>query len=86
MTPSCLWLCKHRLEWQNPSESAASQSVPLVDGILIVAVGMVFFALIETEKQMRLVFRSPEQDNRPRFSDDQMHRKHVSTTATTIHR
>ncbi|MCR8547824.1 cation-transporting P-type ATPase [Salipiger sp. P9] len=31
--------------------------VPLADGLLIVAVGAVFFALIETEKQMRLAFR-----------------------------
>jgi hypothetical protein len=28
-----------------------------MDGILIVAIGAVFFALIETEKQMRLAFR-----------------------------
>ena len=35
-----------------------TQGVPLRDGALIVAVGVVFFALIETEKQMRLAFRS----------------------------
>ncbi len=35
-----------------------TQAVPLRDGLLIVAVGVVFFALIETEKQMRLAFRS----------------------------
>jgi magnesium-transporting ATPase (P-type) len=34
-----------------------TQAVPLRDGLLIVAVGAVFFALIETEKQMRLAFR-----------------------------
>jgi magnesium-transporting ATPase (P-type) len=34
-------------------------SVPLFDGLLIVAIGAVFFALIETEKQMRLAFRNP---------------------------
>ena len=34
-----------------------TQAVPLIDGIIIVAVRVVFFALIETEKQMRLVFR-----------------------------
>jgi magnesium-transporting ATPase (P-type) len=34
-----------------------TQAVPLMDGILIVAIGVVFFALIETEKQMRLAFR-----------------------------
>ena len=33
--------------------------VPLLDGLLIVGVGAVFFALIETEKQMRLVLRAP---------------------------
>jgi magnesium-transporting ATPase (P-type) len=32
-----------------------TQSVPLLDGVLIIAIGVVFFALIETEKQMRLV-------------------------------
>jgi magnesium-transporting ATPase (P-type) len=34
-----------------------TQPVPFWDGVLIVAVGAVFFALIETEKQMRLAFR-----------------------------
>jgi len=34
-----------------------TRAVPLTDGILIVAVGAVFFAIIETEKQLRLVFR-----------------------------
>ena len=34
-----------------------TQAVPFLDGVLIVAVGAVFFALIETEKQMRLAFR-----------------------------
>jgi len=31
--------------------------VPLMDGLMIVGIGAVFFALIETEKQMRLAFR-----------------------------
>ncbi len=35
-----------------------TQAVPVRDGLLIVAAGTVFFALIETEKQMRLAFRS----------------------------
>lgn len=35
-------------------------AVPFFDGVLIVAVGAVFFALIEIEKQLRLVFRRPE--------------------------
>ncbi len=39
---------------QNAFRTAA---VPLFDGLLILAVGVVFFALIETEKQMRLAFR-----------------------------
>ena len=33
-------------------------AVPLFDGLLIIGVGVVFFALIETEKQMRLAFRA----------------------------
>ena len=36
-----------------------TQDVPLLDGMLIVGIGVVFFALIETEKQMRLAFRRP---------------------------
>jgi magnesium-transporting ATPase (P-type) len=34
-----------------------TQSVPFFDGILIVAVGAVFFAVIETEKQLRIAIR-----------------------------
>jgi hypothetical protein len=34
-----------------------TQAVPLRDGLVIVAIGAVFFALIETEKQMRLALR-----------------------------
>lgn len=33
-----------------------TQSVPFLDGVLVVAVGVVFFAIIETEKQLRLAF------------------------------
>ena len=36
-----------------------TQAVPFLDGLLVVAVGVVFFAIIETEKQMRLAFRRP---------------------------
>lgn len=36
-----------------------TEGVPVRDGLLIVAVGVVFFALIETEKKMRLAFRGP---------------------------
>lgn len=32
-----------------------TQAVPLADGILIILIGIVFFAVIETEKQLRLV-------------------------------
>jgi magnesium-transporting ATPase (P-type) len=39
-----------------------TRSVPVFDGFLIVAVGAVFFALIETEKQMRLAFRPPRSE------------------------
>jgi magnesium-transporting ATPase (P-type) len=45
-----------------------TRAVPLADGILIVAVGAVFFAIIETEKQLRLVFRKPSQRS-ARLSD-----------------
>ncbi len=34
-----------------------TRAVPLADGLLLVAVGVLFFVLIETEKQMRLAFR-----------------------------
>ena len=34
-----------------------TQSVPIFDGMLIVAVGAVFFSLIESEKQLRLALR-----------------------------
>ena len=37
-----------------------TRSVSLADGLLIVAIGAVFFALIETEKQMRLAFRNQD--------------------------
>ena len=36
-----------------------TQAVSILDGLLIVGVGAVFFALVETEKQMRLAFRKP---------------------------
>ncbi len=34
-------------------------AVPFGDGVLLVGIGAVFFALVETEKQMRLAFRRP---------------------------
>lgn len=36
-----------------------TKAVPFFDGVLIVAVGALFFGLIEIEKQMRLAFRRP---------------------------
>ena len=36
-----------------------TREVPPSDGALIIMIGVVFFALIETEKQMRLAFRKP---------------------------
>ena len=41
-----------------------TRGVPLFDGLLIVAIGAVFFALIETEKQMRLAIRKPRSGRR----------------------
>lgn len=38
-----------------------TRAVPFLDGLLIVAVGVVFFAIIEVEKQLRLAFRPNEQ-------------------------
>ena len=35
-----------------------TQPVPLTDGLLILAIGAVFFALVEMEKKMRLAFRN----------------------------
>jgi magnesium-transporting ATPase (P-type) len=35
-----------------------TEAVPVFDGLLILGVGVIFFALIETEKQMRLAFRN----------------------------
>lgn len=37
-----------------------TQPVPFFDGMLIVAVGVVFFAVIESEKQLRIVFQRKE--------------------------
>ena len=37
-----------------------TEAVPFFDGMLIVAVGAVFFAVIESEKQLRIVFQRTE--------------------------
>ena len=36
-----------------------TRAVPLNDGLLIIGLGVLFFALVETEKQMRLAFHRP---------------------------
>ena len=63
-----VWACvvdRHRRAVRHHLSAAAAgrlrdaAPVPLRDGMLIVAIGAVFFALIETEKQMRLAFRRP---------------------------
>ncbi len=36
-----------------------TRAVPFADGVLVVAIGAAFFAIIETEKQLRLMFRRP---------------------------
>ena len=38
-----------------------TRAVPFADGVLIVAVGATFFAIIEVEKQLRLIFRRVEE-------------------------
>jgi magnesium-transporting ATPase (P-type) len=38
-------------------EVFATESVPLLDGLLVIAIGMALFAIIETEKQIRLHLR-----------------------------
>lgn len=35
----------------------ATQSIPVMDGMLIIAIGMAFFSIIEIEKQLRLLIR-----------------------------
>jgi len=45
-----------------------TRGIPVIDGILIVAVGAVFFAIIETEKQLRLVFRKATDTKPQAFS------------------
>jgi len=38
-----------------------TRAVPFADGVLIIAVGAIFFAIIEVEKQLRLIFRRVEE-------------------------
>ena len=46
-----------------------TQAVPVRDGVLIVAVGAVFFMLTEVEKQMRLAFRRRPQGEEGRLRE-----------------
>ena len=41
-----------------------THAVPLFEGVLIIAIGIAFFALIETEKQMRLAFMPRKTDEK----------------------
>lgn len=43
--------------WSPLQQIFATQAVPLFDGLLIVVIGILFFAIIESEKQLRLTFR-----------------------------
>ena len=62
-----VWICvivvtaaQFAITYLQPLQSLfGTQSVPVADGVLIIAIGVLFFALIETEKQMRLAFRRP---------------------------
>jgi len=42
-----------------------TRAVPLIDGLIIVAVGAAFFAVIEAEKQIRLALRSSGAERAP---------------------
>ena len=60
-----VWACvgvitfaQFAITYAPPLQAAfGTKGVLLTDGILIVGIAVVFFALIETEKQMRLAFR-----------------------------
>ena len=62
-----VWLCvsivavaQLAVTYLPPLQSVfGTHGVPLADGLMILAIGVVFFALVETEKQMRLAFRRP---------------------------
>ncbi len=50
--------------WAPLQRVFGTSAVPLVDGLLIVALGAVFFAILETEKQLRLRLRMPQASDR----------------------
>ena len=41
----------------------ATESIPLRDGALVIAIGVALFIIIETEKQIRLAFRRERNDH-----------------------
>ena len=60
-----------------PGGSIAHAELAIGDGLIIVAVGVVFFALVETEKQMRLAFRrARDKLNRANPTLDQSRHRH----------
>ncbi|MBJ3776209.1 cation-transporting P-type ATPase [Acuticoccus mangrovi] len=64
-----VWLCvsiatlaQFAVTYLPPLQAAlGTQAVPFGDGLLIVGIGVVFFALVETEKQMRLAVLHAEE-------------------------
>jgi len=48
--------------WSPLQQVFATQALPLFDGVLIVVIGMLFFTLIESEKQLRLMLRRKAAD------------------------
>ena len=55
MTVIAVTLAPFTITYQPPLQRIfATEPVPLLDGLLIVGVGITLFAVIETEKQIRL--------------------------------
>jgi magnesium-transporting ATPase (P-type) len=63
-----VWVCvivvtlaQYAITYLSPLQHVfGTEAVPFIDGVLVVAVGAVFFALIESEKQLRIVFQRTE--------------------------
>jgi len=59
ITVTAVTLAQFAITYLPPLQRAfATESVPLLDGLLIVGVGVALFAVIETEKQIRLRVRA----------------------------
>jgi magnesium-transporting ATPase (P-type) len=59
MTVAIIVVAQFAITYLPPLQSVfGTRPVPIVDGFIIVAVGAVFFALVEMEKQMRLALRN----------------------------